>query len=140
MQGVAGWQPCALCVLQRIVLLAIAATALLGLTWRKASLASLALATLLSLGGVTIAAYQCWLVAHPVVVCGADPLGLAINASFFGRFLPWVFDSYGNCSIVPEFLGLPLSGWSLVLFGVQGAILGAACVRDLRGNARPVLR
>ena len=135
-QGIAGWQPCALCVLQRILLLGMAAIFAVGLSVRRLRLAALVTGGLLGLAGVGVASWQCWMVAHPVVACGADPLGLAINASVLGRLLPWVFDSYGNCSIVPAFLGVPLSGWSLALFLSQAGLLGASLWTRFRSVSR----
>ena len=131
-QGLGGWQPCALCVLQRIVLLAILLTACLGLVAPKTRLVAATLAASLGLLGAGVAAWQCWVVAHPVTVCGADPLGLLINASILGKLMPWMFSSYGNCSIVPSVLGLPMPAWSGSLFALQCALASLAAWRFVR--------
>jgi disulfide bond formation protein DsbB len=74
--------------------------------------------------GVSVAARQVWLLSHPEISCGIDPLEVWINQFQLAKGLPWLFKADGLCSAkLPSILGLQVPEWSLFWFGVLLLIL-----------------
>ena len=116
--------PCPLCVLQRIGYLGIATSCFLaaGLAPLKKPFHLIAL--LSAVFGVTIAGKQVWLLSHPEVSCGIDPLEVWINQFQLAQGLPWLFKADGLCSAkLPTIFGLQVPEWSLLWFCVLLLIL-----------------
>ena len=90
--------PCPLCVLQRYAFIAVAVSCLLSLTGpamlRKAWMG---MATVATLCGAGVALHQLYVIAHPDVSCGIDPLQTAVNNLPFAHWLPTVFVAEGMC-------------------------------------------
>ena len=110
-------QPCAWCVLQRLIYLAIGVLALIGMVGGSllGRLAAL-LAALLSVGGIAAAWYQYSVAAHMKSCVGTfadrfmDATGLVSSA-------PKVFGIYAMCAdAVVDVLGVQYVLWSLALF------------------------
>ena len=122
-QGVS-FLPCPLCILQRIGYLGITISCFLA-----AGISSLrklfhALATLFAAYGISVAARQVWLLSHPEISCGIDPLETWINQFQLSQGLPWLFKADGLCSAkLPAILGLQIPEWSLLWFVVLFLIL-----------------
>lgn len=118
LQHVLDWQPCPLCVLQRLAFIAAALFAAIGLfagtrdrsvrVWQGAS-------ALASVAGVALAGRHLWVKAHPAVSCGIDPLETVINAQWWAQQVPWLLKADGLCFMpLPPLLGLQLPVWSLL--------------------------
>src|SRR5699024_229158 len=78
-----------------------------------------------SIWGVVTAWRQLWLQSQPpgsmLGGCGA-PLAYQFQHSNWLRVFEGVFSGSGDCSIVHwTFLGLPMSGWTLIWFVLLGA-------------------
>jgi disulfide bond formation protein DsbB len=129
-QHVLGMLPCAWCVLQRLVLLAIAAAALAGLVWRSptGARATAALALLLSACGVAAALWH-YFVANSSTSCDLSLAERIISALALDESLPSVFMPMASCAdAATRLLGIAYPLWSLTIF----VILAAAAVVVLR--------
>lgn len=116
--------PCPLCVLQRIGYLGIAISCFLaaGLAPLKKPFHLIAL--LSAVFGMAVAGKQVWLLSHPEVSCGIDPLEVWINQFQLAQSLPWLFKADGLCSAkLPAIFGLQVPEWSLLWFCVLLLIL-----------------
>ena len=116
--------PCPLCVLQRIGYLGIATSCFLaaGLAPLKKPFHLIAL--LSAVFGMAVAGKQVWLLSHPEVSCGIDPLEVWINQFHLAQSLPWLFKADGLCTAkLPAIFGLQVPEWSLLWFCVLLLIL-----------------
>ena len=122
-QGVS-FLPCPLCILQRVAYLGITIFCFLavGITPLRKLFHGLAVISVAY--GVSVAARQVWLLSHPEISCGIDPLEVWINQFQLAKGLPWLFKADGLCSAkLPSILGLQVPEWSLFWFGVLLLIL-----------------
>lgn len=131
LQHALDWQPCPLCVLQRLAYMAVALFALLGWLWRGADAqvgtrwmrTFQVLTVLAAFSGAAIAGRHLWVKAHPAVSCGIDPLETAINAQWWVQQLPWLLKADGLCfTPLPPLLGLQLPTWSLIVLLFMAAV------------------
>ena len=111
-------QPCPWCILQRVIFLAIAVFALLGLVWRGtagqwiASLGALALA----LSGVAAALWQHF-VAASSASCDLTLADRITSALKLDELWPQVFTAYASCKdAAVNLVGLPFEFYSLALY------------------------
>ena len=130
LQHVLDMLPCPLCVIQRYLFLAVAVACLAGLAAGKPRLGA-SVGLLGALGGLGVAGKHVYLLAHPGLSCGIDPLETALNKIFTAQYLPFIFRADGLCedATAPLF-GLSIPQWSFVWF----ALLTVALIRVL---ARP---
>ncbi|MGP1613651.1 MAG: disulfide bond formation protein B [Pollutimonas bauzanensis] len=125
-QHVFGMQPCAWCVLQRLVFLAIAAVCWLGLLLGRRSavirrVAAL-LAAALSAGGATAAWYQ-YTVAANMFSCDMTFADRFMVKTGLDAHLPWLFGIFASCMDARvDFFGLEYALWGLGLFVVTGML------------------
>ena len=132
LEHVGGLLPCPLCILQRLVYLAIAFWALLGLLHGPGPwglrVYSIFLACF-SLLGVGLAARQVYLQhlpAHRVPECGPD-LAYMLDVFPWQEALVMMLRGSGDCAKVQwRFLALSIPEWSLVLFSLLFVV--AACL------------
>jgi disulfide bond formation protein DsbB len=111
--------PCPLCILQRVGYLAIAVACFLAAGFEPSRKFFHGLAIFFSAYGITVAGRQVWLLSHPESSCGIDPLEVWINQFQLVQGLPWLFKADGLCSAkLPAILGLQVSQWSLIWFGI----------------------
>jgi disulfide bond formation protein DsbB len=121
-----GMEPCPWCVLQRLVFVAIAAGALLGLLLGRVFAGLLVLA--LSVAGAAAALWQHF-VAAASASCNLTLADKIINSLGLDRSLPEIFEPRASCAdAAVNLLGLPYEFWSLALF----VLLGLSAVRLLR--------
>lgn len=115
--------PCPLCVIQRYLFLALALACLVGVAVHKPKLgAAVGLAT--ALGGIGVALKHLYVLAHPGLSCGIDPLETSLNKVFTARFMPYVFRADGLCEdATMPFFGLSMPQWTLVGFGLSALLL-----------------
>jgi protein dithiol:quinone oxidoreductase len=116
--------PCPLCILQRIGYLGIAISSFLAAGISPLRKLFHGLATLFAAYGLSVAARQVWLLSHPEISCGIDPLETWINQFQLAQGLPWLFKADGLCSAkLPAIFGLQVPEWSLLWFAVLLFIL-----------------
>ena len=121
-----GMEPCPWCVLQRMIFLAIAALALLGLAWRRPAGARLAgaFALLLALAGLASALWQHF-VASRSPSCNLTLADRIVGATRLDSLLPDVFSARAACADVSVLLGVPYAVWAAALFAIVAvALLG----------------
>jgi len=130
-QHVFGMQPCAWCVLQRLVFLTIGAFALIGLVWRGSAGTRVAgtFALLLALAGLAAALWQHF-VASKSASCDLTLADRIVNATGLNEMLPGVFEARANCADASAaLLGLPYPMWSGTLFLLVAVLMVAALRR-----------
>ena len=110
-------QPCAWCVLQRLIYLAIGVLALIGLLGpRLLGRLTALLATLLSLGGIAAAWHQ-YSVAEQLKSCAGTFADRFMDYTGLVSAVPKVFGIYAMCAdAVGKVLGVEYVLWSLALF------------------------
>lgn len=115
-------QPCPWCVLQRLIFVAIAVFALLGLLWPKGGAAAVGA---LALCGLAAATWQHF-VAASAESCDltlADRIMAATGLD--GRF-PEVFMAMASCADAKvDLFGLPYEAWSGALFAATALAMSA---------------
>ena len=122
-QGVS-FLPCPLCILQRVAYLGIAIFCFLAVGIAPLRKLFHGLAVISTAFGFSVAARQVWLLSHPEISCGIDPLEVWINQFQLAKGLPWLFKADGLCSAkLPAILGLQVPEWSLFWFGVLFFVL-----------------
>lgn len=71
-----------------------------------------------------MAVRQLWVIAHPNVSCGIDPLEVFINQIALTQSVPWFFKADGFCSApLPPLLGLSVPVWSLIWLSILTLVL-----------------
>jgi protein dithiol:quinone oxidoreductase len=126
-QYVFDMQPCAYCVLQRLIYLAVGVVCLLtalggGVLRRLGALLGLALAAC----GVWAAYYQ-YTVASKLLSCAQTFADRFIASLGLDTLLPQVFGAYATCAeAVVKVLGVEYALWSLALFVVLALLSLAA--------------
>lgn len=110
--------PCPLCVIQRYLFIAIGLAALVGAFTSKPKAAA-GVGLLAALGGLGVAGKQLWIIAHPGLSCGIDPMETTLNKIPTAEFLPWLFYAEGLCQDATEkFMGLQIPLWAFIWFGI----------------------
>lgn len=127
MQHGQGLQPCTLCIIQRYAFIWVGFCALImwALPFRSIRILASALGLLGAIGGIIAAARNLWVLNHPEILCGRDPVEIFLNALPTARWIPEVFVASGLCSSpIPPLFGLPLPTWSLIgLLGLAALFL-----------------
>ena len=132
-QHVYDMQPCAWCVLQRLIFLAIGACAMLGLVWRGAAGSRVAgtFALLLAAAGIAAALWQ-YFVAAKSASCNLTLADRVVGATRLDTLLPDVFETRASCADAAQNLfGVAYPMWSALAF----ALCAIALVRILRASA-----
>jgi disulfide bond formation protein DsbB len=125
-QHALGMEPCPWCILQRLIFVAIALAALLGLLLGRALAAVLVLG--LSLSGIAAALWQHF-VAAASDSCNLTLAEKIVSGLKLDGLLPEIFQPRASCAdAAVKLLGLPYEFWSLGLF----ALLALLAVRLLR--------
>lgn len=117
-QHVFDMQPCPWCTLQRLIFVAIALVALLGLAWRSAAgRRSVALLLLLLCGtGIAAALWQHFVAAQSAS-CNLTLADRVLSATQLDALLPEVFQPRATCAdAAVQLAGVPYEFWSLALF------------------------
>lgn len=134
-QHVFDMQPCAWCVLQRLIFIAIAIVCGLGLLAGRiaAGLRRIAalVAVLLSVAGVATAWHQ-YTVAAKLFSCDMTFADRFMVTSGLDGALPWLFGIYASCMDARvDLLGIEYALWGLGLFVVLGVMGLFALLRRL---------
>lgn len=124
--------PCPYCVIQRYLFLAVAIACLLGAAAGKPKFGA-AMGLLGALGGLGVAGKHLYILAHPGLSCGIDPMETMLNKIFTAELLPSVFRADGLCedATAPLF-GLSIPQWSFLWFGLFALALGWLLLRRRR--------
>lgn len=123
-------QPCAWCVLQRLIFVVIAALALVAAAGRGGALsrAAGALAVLGAASGMAAALWQHFVDSNSLS-CDLTVAQKIITATGVDRLLPEIFEARAMCiDAKVDLLGVSYDLWSLAVF----VVLGAAAVVALR--------
>lgn len=116
--------PCPLCILQRIGYAGIALCSFLAIGFIRFRLFFHVAAIAFSIFGLSMAVRQLWVIAHPNVSCGIDPLEVFINQIALTQSVPWFFKADGFCSApLPPLLGLSVPVWSLIWLSILTLVL-----------------
>ncbi|MEO8312498.1 MAG: disulfide bond formation protein B [Caldimonas sp.] len=132
-QHVYEMQPCAWCVLQRLIFVAIGVFALLGLVWRGAAGSRVAgtFALLLATAGIA-AAFWHKFVAAKSASCNLTLADRIVGATRLDTLLPDVFETRASCAdAAVNVLGVPYPMWAALAFALCAIVL----VRILRTSA-----
>jgi protein dithiol:quinone oxidoreductase len=124
-------QPCPWCVLQRVIFLLLALTALLGLLWRSMSGLRVAatLGIVLAALGAAAALWQ-HVVAAKSASCNLTLADRIVSGLQLDALLPQVFAATASCAdAAAPLFGLPYEYWSLGMFGVLGIALTMALLQ-----------
>lgn len=125
-------QPCAWCVLQRLILLAIAAVCgLSGTGWGSAAVRRVgaAVAAALAVSGGVAAWYQYSVASHSFS-CAQTFADRFIAGSGLDAALPWLFGIYASCMDARvSLMGVEYALWGLMLFVVCTMLALWALVR-----------
>jgi disulfide bond formation protein DsbB len=112
--------PCPLCVIQRYAFIVTGIGSLIALgssNLRRKVGCCIGLYGTLSGGGVAL--HHLYVIAHPDISCGIDPVQTFVNNLPFAGWLPIVFTADGLCGTYYDpFLGLSIPQWSLFWFVV----------------------
>jgi disulfide bond formation protein DsbB len=129
LQHVDGLLPCPLCVIQRYAFLVAGVFSLVAAFNGRARLWG-GLALVAALGGVATVSKHLWVLAHPGLSCGIDPMETFLNKVPTATMLPWLFQADGLCEDARDLvLGLSIPQWSAVAFVMVVAALVAAIAR-----------
>ncbi len=120
LQAIEGVVPCPMCIMQRLLWIALVAVSLLGAFAQGRSPARLTLLAqaAIALAGAFVAARQSWLQWYPpeVVSCGRDFYGI-VDTFPLRDALPMLLKGSGDCSAVDwTFLGGSIANWSFLMF------------------------
>ncbi len=132
MQHIKGLQPCTMCIIQRYAFVLLGLFAFLAMIATKHAfriiLVGLGIAA--ALVGMVAALRNIWVLGHPDILCGRDPIELFLNALPTAQWFPKIFVALGLCSDpIPPLLGLPLPWWSLIGLIVLASLLGLSLRR-----------
>jgi disulfide bond formation protein DsbB len=131
-QYVFGMRPCAWCVFQRLIYLAIALSCWVAIfAGRTRVLGRLftLLATLLSLGGITAAWYQ-HNVAAKMFSCAQTFADQFMVKSGLDGHVSWLFGIFATCMDAKvQVLGIEYAIWSMALFALLSVLCLAALFR-----------
>ena len=129
LQHVMNMLPCPLCVIQRYLFLAIAIATLGGVAARQQKWGA-GTALLCAVGGLGVAGRHLYILAHPGLSCGIDPLETSLNKVFTAHFLPFMFKADGLCeAALAPFFGLSIPQWAFLWFALFGIALAWTLVR-----------
>ncbi|MGB4882030.1 MAG: disulfide bond formation protein B [Neisseria sp.] len=130
-----GLNPCPLCILQRLAVMATGLTAALALLLPSQKsggrTAAAVLVSVPAIWGLGVALYQIYVQSLPIM---EQP---ACGAPWTFRLRDWpLFDWYeavirgsGQCGVVEKVAGVPLPMWSAMFFGVVLLMLGGLWLR-----------
>ena len=132
LQHAYGYEPCPWCVLQRLIVLAVAAVALLGAAapprWQRAAMAVAWVVVLLSMLGLASALYQHF-VAAQTASCALTLADRIVGALGLPTWWPAMFEATARCDEADlPWLGVPFSFWGAITFLLTGMGGGAALV------------
>ncbi|WP_416191054.1 disulfide bond formation protein B [Neisseria sp. CCUG12390] len=138
LQYVVGMNPCVLCILQRLMVLAVGIVALLTALNRQTSPAARTVSALFisipALYGMGVAAYQIWIQSLPpgtAPACGAPWTFRLRDWPLFDLYEP-IVRGFGNCAEADYVFGVALPVWSVLYFGFVVLLVWAMWLKTRR--------
>ena len=132
LQHVSNLLPCPYCVIQRYLFLAVGLSCLIGAFGNKPRLGA-GLGLLGAVAGLGVVGKHLWVLAHPGLSCGIDPLETALNKIPTATALPWLFRADGLCEDARDtLLGLSIPQWSALWFVLLTGALAYLLLRRPR--------
>lgn len=134
-QHIFDMRPCAWCVFQRLLLLAIFALSIFGYLVSSFKLRFLSqifatLSILTSLGGILSAWYQ-YTVAARLFSCDLTFADRFMTQSGLDSAIPWLFGIYSTCMDASVYVfGLEYALWALILFAIVALLTLYALFRS----------
>ena len=131
-----GMRPCAWCVLQRLILLAIAAVCgLANMGWGSVLVRRIgAVITLILAGCGLMTAWYQYSVAAQQFSCAQTFADRFMSGTGLDAALPWLFGIYASCMDARvSLLGVEYALWGLLIFVVCALLALAALARGARG-------
>ncbi len=123
LQYIVGMNPCVLCIVQRLMVLAVGLVALLTAFNRQLSTTARTISALLvsipALYGMGVAIYQIWIQSLPAgtaPACGAPWTFRLRDWPLFDWYEP-IIRGFGNCAEPDYVFGVALPVWSVLYFG-----------------------
>ena len=133
LQQAMGYEPCHLCIVDRVAFGIVAlgaALVLWGAQWRLVSVGAVVIGFGLVLGMASTVRHL-WLEHNPGAAACLFP-------SSDGGIISYVLDAFAgtsDCSqIVVQFMGISLAGWTLVLLVGMSLVVGFACYCSIRAR------
>jgi disulfide bond formation protein DsbB len=128
-QHVVDLLPCPLCVIQRYLFLLIGVACLAGY-FMPGTTAATGVGLLGALGGLGVAGKHLYVLAHPGLSCGIDPMETMLNKIPTAEYLPFLFRADGLCENATDgLMGLSIPQWSFVWFGLFTVALAWTLLR-----------
>ena len=121
-----GLDPCPLCIVQRLLCLALGVLLLCSAVLRRTPLLLLVLQLAVALSGMAVAGRHWWLQAHPEVSASDCGVGLDYMIEHFhlSKIFILLLRGSGDCSVVNwHWLGLSLPQLSLLFFATLACYL-----------------
>jgi disulfide bond formation protein DsbB len=132
LQHAKGLLPCPLCVIQRYLFLAVALCCFVGAIGDKPRIGA-GLGLLSALGGLAVVGKHLWVLAHPGLSCGIDPMETMLNKIPTATMIPWLFRADGLCEDARDtVLGLSIPQWSALWFVLLAGSLAWLLLRRRR--------
>lgn len=134
LQFVEKMAPCPLCIIQRYAFAAVALICLVSAALPpKTARLGAGFGILAALSGAGVAIWHLWVMAHPSVSCGIDPLETSLNTIPTARLLPFLFKADGFCTTpYPPIFGLSIPQWSLIWFVILAITLATVAFKRSR--------
>jgi disulfide bond formation protein DsbB len=125
LQHVKHMQPCPLCIIQRYGFVAVALICLISAFLPAAAArVGASLGAIAAMAGAGVAIRHVWIIAHPGVSCGIDPLETSLNTIPTASLMPFLFKADGLCTdAYAPILGLSIPQWALAWFSVFAVVL-----------------
>jgi len=123
--------PCAWCVVQRVLFVLIGLIALIAVLHRPQGIGVTAYGTvigLVSMTGIAAATYHIYLQSDPLRAgkCAGSFVERLLDQSALGKIVPPLFQYDGPCTLKPwAMLGLSIPEWSLIAFVLVLIAVGA---------------
>lgn len=130
--------PCPLCILQRYGFLWMGLFAFVAAALGPGSGARVmaGVGALGGFAGFAVAVKHVWVLYHPAISCGIDPVENFVNALPMAHWLPSVFYANGDCSAeLPDILGLQIPVWSMLWLFTLATCLALFALRRVRRAA-----
>ncbi|WP_228894256.1 disulfide bond formation protein B [Pseudoduganella aquatica] len=129
LQHVVDLLPCPLCVIQRYLFLLIGFACLAGYFMKNTAIGT-GIGLLGALGGLGVAGKHLYVLAHPGLSCGIDPMETMLNKIPTATYLPFLFQADGLCENATDgLLGMSIPQWAFVWFGLFAVALGWSLLR-----------
>ncbi|OSI35360.1 disulfide bond formation protein B [Neisseria dumasiana] len=135
-QYVMGLNPCVLCILQRLAVMAVGflalVCALFSQTGKAARMVSALLVSIPAVYGAGVAVYQLYIQSLPpgaAPACGAPWTFRLRDWPLFEWYEP-VIRGFGDCAVPDYVLGIPLPVWSVLYFGFVGLLVWAGWLKS----------